>query len=131
MEETILGMCRMKEHAWKHGGTHSFPITEDMIKRVKETKRQYHNEEFCVSPCHKTGFFLFFLNKYLRLYFSLILIANKFYSILFLKINDQQLKDEEEKKDVDAAEKQKDEEKTKQAEAVLYESVKSLEDRDI
>lgn len=74
---------------------------------------------------------MFFLNKYLRLYFSLILIANKFYSILFLKINDQQLKDEEEKKDVDAAEKQKDEEKTKQAEAVLYESVKSLEDRDI
>ena len=74
---------------------------------------------------------MFFLNKYLRLYFSLILIANKFYSILFLKINDQQLKDEEEKKDVDAPEKQKDEEKTKQAEAVLYESVKSLEDRDI
>ena len=74
---------------------------------------------------------MFFLNKYLRLYFSLILIANKFYSILFLKINDQQLKDEEEKKDVDAAENQKDEEKTKQAEAVLYESVKSLEDRDI
>ena len=74
---------------------------------------------------------MFFLNKYLRLYFSLILIANKFYSILFLKINDQQLKDEEEKKDVDAAEKQKEEEKTKHAEAVLYESVKSLEDRDM
>lgn len=39
MEETILGMRRMKEHARKHGGTHSFPITEDMIKGVKETKR--------------------------------------------------------------------------------------------
>lgn len=63
------------------------------------------------------------------MYFSLILIANKFYSILFLKINDQRLKDEEEKKIVDAAEKQTDEEKTKQAEAALYESVKSLEDR--
>lgn len=86
---------------------------------------------FVFLPATKQAFFLFFLNKYLRLYFSLILIANKFYSILFLKINDQQLKDEEEKKDVDAAEKQKDEEKTKQAEAVLYESVKSLEDRDI
>ena len=86
---------------------------------------------FVFLPATKQTLFCFFLNKYLRLYFSLILIANKFYSILFLKINDQQLKDEEEKKDVDAAEKQKDEEKTKQAEAVLYESVKSLEDRDI
>lgn len=44
------------------------------------------------------------------MYFSLILMANKFYSILFISINDQRLKEREEKKKFDAAEK-KDEEK--------------------
>ena len=60
-------------------------------------------------------------------------MANKFYSILFVSINDQQLKKEEEKKKLDAAEKQKDEEKKKYVEANLaafYESKNSLEDRD-
>ena len=44
------------------------------------------------------------------MYFSLILMANKFYSILFISINDQRLKEREEKKTFDAAE-EKDEEK--------------------
>ena len=44
------------------------------------------------------------------MYFSLILMANKFYSILFISINDQRLKEREEKKKFDAAE-EKDEEK--------------------
>ena len=60
-------------------------------------------------------------------------MANKFYSILFVSINDQRLKKEEEKKKLDAAEKQKDEEKKKYVEANLaafYESKNSLEDRD-
>ena len=60
-------------------------------------------------------------------------MANKFYSILFVSINDQRLKKEEEKKKLDAAEKQKDEEKKKHVEANLeafYESKNSLEDRD-
>ena len=30
----------MKEYAWKYGGAHSVPITEDMIKGMKETKRE-------------------------------------------------------------------------------------------
>ena len=54
--------------------------------------------------------------------------------ILFLRINDQQLKEEEMKKILlDLPEKQKDEEKKKQVEAnleALYESKKSLEDFD-
>ena len=53
--------------------------------------------------------------------------------ILFLRINDQQLKEEEMKKKLDLPEKQKDEEKKKQVEAnleALYESKKSLEDFD-
>ena len=60
-------------------------------------------------------------------------MANKFYSILFVSINDQQLKKEEEKKKLDAAEKQKDEEKKKHVGANLaafYESKNSLEDHD-
>ena len=53
--------------------------------------------------------------------------------ILFLRTNDQQLKEEEMKKKLDLPEKQKDEEKKKQVEAnleALYESKKSLEDFD-
>ena len=60
-------------------------------------------------------------------------MANKFYSILFVSINDQRLKKEEEKKKLDAAEKQKDEEKKKHVGANLaafYESKNSLEDHD-
>ena len=39
MEETIAGLRRMKKYARKYGGAHSVPITEDMIKGMKEAKR--------------------------------------------------------------------------------------------
>ena len=40
MKEAIVRMRWMKEYAWKYGGAHSVPITEDMIKGMKETKRE-------------------------------------------------------------------------------------------
>lgn len=58
MEETIVGMCRMKEYARKYGGAHSVPITGDMIMGIKEAKRKDCNENItlfvyiCASPCH-------------------------------------------------------------------------------
>lgn len=70
-------------------------------------------------------------NKSLCLFFCQFLFQKFF--IIFLNINDQQVKEGEVKKKLDVAEKQKDEEKKKQGEAilaVLNESKKSLEDCD-
>ena len=30
----------MKKYTWKYGGAHYVPIIEDMIKEMKETKRE-------------------------------------------------------------------------------------------
>ena len=39
MEETIVGMHRIKEYGRKYGGADLVPITEDMTKGMKEAKR--------------------------------------------------------------------------------------------